>query len=198
MDAREPNRFVDDLLDAALERRRSVEPRLGLEKRILANLQARPHAALSLRSRRLEWAAVGVAAALAIAATALYTSRRGTTPVSLTPPAAARKPEALIAPLPPPALVSSQPSPRHAQRVRGASAPQASLTPSEPRLERFPAPAPLSEQEKLLMKYVQSTPEPVLMAHIDRPGMQPLKIDDLTIPELEIKELAGPENEETK
>src|SRR5882672_3371384 len=106
MDAREPNRFVDDLLDAALERRRSVEPRAGLEKRILANLRARPHTALLLGSRRLEWAA-GVAAALAIAATALYTTRRGTAPLSLAPPAVARKPEALIAPSPPSALVSN-------------------------------------------------------------------------------------------
>jgi hypothetical protein len=80
MDAREPNRFVDDLLDAALERRRSVEPRLGLEKRLLANLRASPHTTPSPGSRRLEWAAAGVGAALAIAATALYTTRRGTAP----------------------------------------------------------------------------------------------------------------------
>jgi hypothetical protein len=109
------------------------------------------------------------------------------------------KPEALIAPSPPPALVSNRPAPRHAPRVRSASPPQASRsTPPEPRLEQFPAPTPLSEQEKLFLKYVRSTPEPILMAQIDRPGMQPLKIDGLTIPELEIKELAGSENEETK
>ncbi len=209
MDAREHKSFVDDLLDAALERRRSVEPGLGLEKRILANLRARPHTAPWLGSRRLEWAAAGVAAAVAIAATALYTTRRATAPVSLAP-AVVSKPEALLAPSPPPAVVSNRPTPRHGAGgngtgavgtalAGGASTAQAGrLTPPEPRLERFPAPTPLSDQEKLLLKYVQSAPEPVLMAQIDRPGMQPLKIDDLTIPKLAIKELAGPENDETK
>lgn len=145
-------KFAEKWLDAALERYGEGEPRAGLEPRILARLdeeRAKP------ARRRWMWAAAAVGAAAVIVITVMTTR----TPDRKQPLAhQSPVPNRTIAPAAPsqersaavPSRLSSVPV-RVAHRVRKAVEP-------EPKLAQFPAPVPLSEQERLLMQYMQRTP----------------------------------------
>lgn len=163
--------FVDYLLDATLERYSSVEPRTGLEGRILAGVAARWRSA-----RRRNWTLALAFSALAVAAFvfAVLTPRRN--PASVAPPeqVATAQPEAVI----PRASFSRELPP-----VRNVQKPTA--IPQRPR--QFPTPAPLSEQEKLLLLYVQETPKSVLAEPVNT--AKDLEIPDLKIAALDIKDL---------
>ena len=184
MDDKERDRFAVELLDAALRRYRSLEPRPGLEERVLASLRARRRAGPWLGWKGLAWAVP--AAVLATVALALYLNRR-TVPFSGPPPRsiAVRKPE-------PPAAAVSQGATRPHSHV-----PQSRVARPQPaRREQFPTQAPLSEQEKLLLLYVNQAPGPLLIAQTDSDALQDLKIEDLHISELELE--PSPEDELTK
>jgi len=161
-------------LDAALARYASVEPRDGLEQRVLANLHAREG-----RTRRfgsLHWVAVGFVLA-SLAALLIWARARQAVPLS----------------------PSSQPA-QHEMASAGsqARASAATETPSErnlmndhtrrsyltrrnalgnadaiPKLAQFPAPEPLTEQEKLLIEFVKQDPrEAALVAQIQTVAFQ--------------------------
>jgi hypothetical protein len=150
------NDALDRELDAALTKYTAVEPRAGLEERILANLRTqREHAA-----SRSWWGwrpAIALAAALAVlVAVSLWISRKPTEVVHRPPVptpgaevAASRentpqKPSTSMV-----AKNAGQHGPRHSQPMVTAV----------PKLDVFPSPQPLSEQEQLLANYVTEYPE---------------------------------------
>ena len=175
MDEKKPDRFLDDLLDASLKRYSSVEPRPGLEERLLAGIRAEPPRALWPRWAWLP-ATAGVVA-LMVAGTLILSERREPAPAAQplartvgapAPPAPAISPEGTRPAAP--AEVAPRPS-RRAPALRVAL----------PRSEHFPLPAPLSEEEHLLLRYVQVTPKEQLLARESSQPLEPLRIEPVVI-----------------
>ena len=145
---------LDDQLDAALAKYAAAEPRAGLEARILANLRAQQ----SVPSRMLSWRwAVTLTTALLIMTVLIWRAERHrlpnvvrqANPEHQTQPPVAKNTQAendssrTVS-------ISSVRRKRHTQRTR-AEAP--------PKLDQFPSPRPLTEQEKLLAEYVNQFQE---------------------------------------
>ncbi|HET7214063.1 MAG TPA: hypothetical protein VFL79_10775 [Terriglobia bacterium] len=188
-------RFVDELLDSALAHRRDSEPRAGLEGRILARVRAASREGGRKLSRKF-WLAVAATAAV-VALIAIYSANRSHGPV----PQASRTANAVPAPPPREALkANAEPTPaigpatavvepkRIARRERKPSRRvEAHHWPSQ-----FPTPAPLSQEEKALVRYVQQTPPQVLAEPFvrEQSANQPLEIKPLKIVPLEIQPLS--------
>jgi len=153
---------LDQELDAALFQYAAMEPRAGLEERVLANLAAqREHVVARVWWR---WPAVAAAVVvIVVAASLLWKSGRPTPSTtahhSSTAVEGSHQPTVQAAdlgggkPIRPAHPASSK---RPISR-RGAD-PRAAVV-AEPRLEQFPSPQPLSEQEKLLVRYVKEFPQ---------------------------------------
>jgi hypothetical protein len=182
MTPEERDRWAEQWMDAALEQRRNVEPRPGLEARVLANLtaagtQAIPRPWLHLWSGRNRLVAVAVAAILIFAvAYALRPTHRESKQVaqgkptpSVSSPSAANGSGASALPGAASQMANAQSERRRTSPGR-ESAPTTVAHVSRrdgtqaPRLAQFPAPAPLSSQEQLLLRYVQETPREELIA----------------------------------
>ncbi len=153
---------LDRELDGALAQYAAVEPRPGLEERVLANLLAERKQAWA-RSWWQWGAAAAVAAMLLVTSTVLW--RSGESRDHFAPQALNSKQDngadgtrvtanggRDLTPLSHPALPAKK-----AARIRRHSA--AVVTASGPRLDQFPSPQPLSEQEKILERYVSRYPE---------------------------------------
>lgn len=177
MDDKERSQFVDDLLEASLSRYSSVRPRPGLEERVLAHSRAAQD-----RRARLLWAGclvVGAAAAMITVGVLNFNHRQAipTTPksgeVGKTLPAI---PHRLIAAPPARARLPLAASTR---QTRQANPTSATL---ESRLPMFPSPSPMTDQEKLLVQYVHTTPAEVLSATpSESEDIQELKIEEIAI-----------------
>ena len=151
---------LDDQLDAALANYAAVEPRAGLEERILAHLQA--ERARPTRVAWWRWATVAACALVLVALLAWRLDRSGQNRAVRHPAIPQRQVQPQVEanaantrrPIPPPV------------RKHRRNPVQAPLTPAaQPKLDQFPSPEPLSEQEKLLADYVADHPEQaVLMA----------------------------------
>ncbi|HET9365600.1 MAG TPA: hypothetical protein VFP71_11390 [Candidatus Angelobacter sp.] len=182
------DRKLDELLDSALSEYSAVEPRPGLEGRILARIQ---NVAEQPRARwwntRWPWAATAIAALVVIIA--LLAVRHG----GIAPP------EKVIVQTPPtqsqpplqPAVQNSgqEKVAKHgaAPRKQQVEIQNASL-PLDQRPQVFPTPTPLSEQEKLLMSYYARTPRDELIAQ-SHPEEPPLTGEgesdsDIAVPDL--------------
>jgi hypothetical protein len=140
-------------LDKALAGYGSAEPRSGLEGRVLARVRQEQEASARTRSRWLVLAATAVAGVLAIGV--FLIGRPAKAPVApvasairVEPPSAVEKtrPKAFV-PVPVPAR-----RPHHTRRDTEARQ-------DMPKLDQFPSPQPLSEQEKILARYVREYPE---------------------------------------
>jgi len=151
MNREEHERMVDRVLNEALAPQ-EIEPRAGLEQRILANLRAQPE---PRPWWRWPWVPAVVAVVIALAV--------GLRMTDLTPP------------VKPPVVVERQPSIAPAPKIAPAPAVRAhvrprlgspatlviaaSVTPPEPpRQDVFPSPEPLSEQERLFYQFVRQSP----------------------------------------
>ena len=147
---------LDRALDAALAKYASVEPRVGLEERILAN-------ARSTDSSR--WAVTGwtwrtavlLAAVIVITASFAWRWNR-----ALHRPIAVHRPEIPQAPIAPYRAggetgVAIQRKPLRHTPISPAPKPQVAAV--KPKLDVFPSPLPLSEQEKILALYVETYPQ---------------------------------------
>jgi hypothetical protein len=170
---RNKDQKLDEMLDGLLCEYSSAEPRPGLETRILAQVRE----ASKLRggwSPRWMW--IGAAVAAAVIVLAIYWSRPAEQP---------RAPEITRQPVTSPKAQPS-PAPRisasttteiagakkdgHQLRVvhqRAGHSHVANL-----RREVFPSPSPLSEQERLLLRYLAITPREELVAQ-SRPDEAP-------------------------
>lgn len=164
----EPNdidreRLADKWLDAALKQYCQADPRIGLEGRVLANLRAESERLAERRNWRHALAAV---TAIIVVGTMIFLIRGrdvarqvvakheapGVTNTSsgpnsdhTSPNHAAEKVTPSVARLPRKSAQTSRPA-------------RAVETVAEPRLEQFPSPQPLSEQEEMLASYVAQFP----------------------------------------
>jgi hypothetical protein len=145
MEPKDRKHLTDEWLESALRKQGDIEPRPGLENRILAVLEAeRKRVPQSLRNWRPAWLALAIAAVVLT----ILTLRR---PV----------PKAIIAAHPPitsPAALPPNTTPASPTITRTRHA-HARRTPKIPRLDQFPAPQPLTEQEQILAQYVQRYPQ---------------------------------------
>jgi len=180
--------FATELLDAALTNYRSAEPRPGLQQRILASVRARRQRALWVG-----WAwRLGAAAAALAVAVAVYRIDSHHRP-ALTPPIAEiREPAAPGVVSPPvtatplgPSRTSRRSAPRSMRPRNPSAGREGRVARSEPRMDVFPTPRPVTEQERLLLRFIQEAPKPVLLAVIeDGQRLSPLEIKELNVPPL--------------
>jgi hypothetical protein len=190
------DQFVDELLEASLKQYRGEEPRPGLEMRILAGIRTRERAA---RWRGLGWAAAVCAGILAIIVLTLHFAparlRQPTPHASLPQPAATP---------PTPAMVSQQPMPPLGAHRAPLQPRQRGLRRAARRFarpEQFPTPLPLTEQEKLLLVYLNKATKPDLVAgtnQTDEAPVNDLEIARIKIAALEIKPLDDSQSEQEK
>ncbi len=158
-----PQDELDRLLDSALAKYSTVEPRSGLEERVLANLQAERKKAPS----RVwwHWGLSAVVAAVVIAALS-FSWRFETTkdPSVAGHPAvrdsSSRIPEREMARHDVNSVTPRRFEPGH----RRTPHPQIAPNPAAgPKLDQFPSPQPLSEQELALAKYASTFPEEAVL-----------------------------------
>jgi hypothetical protein len=146
---------LDRTLDAALAKYASAEPREGLEERVLANLRA----AGTRDAQRAwwNWGFAVLATVLAIAAVAVWQWNKSTQiPIANHPSTIKQAPVG-------PDLAhrdgnSARPI-KSPQWQRPRHRPQHETVAASPKLDVFPSPLPLSEQEKILASYVAGYPE---------------------------------------
>ncbi|MBZ5564828.1 MAG: hypothetical protein LAP13_20710 [Acidobacteriia bacterium] len=178
-------RFVENLLEASLQRHYRQEPRAGLEARILAGVATRERAG----RRRCLWAVAASMAAVVITVITLHGLRHRPAPVPTISQVAVPRPQ------PPVTFTFSQAKPAAPHPARGRLRHVAA---SQSRPAQFPTPRPLTESEKLLLVYTQIVPKEVLATSPTPPLSQDLDIPGLNIAELEIKPLPGSEPEAAK
>lgn len=176
---REQEENVDRILDLLLANYSAVEPRPGLEGRILESLRSQP----ANRASGFWLASVAVVAVLAIAGW-MFRSPSRTTTVS---PAAMTEPRSEQSPTP--SAVSQAPSRLFAtSAIRDDRRSSAVL--HQPRREQFPSATPLSEQEHLLATYVLQQHHGSATARDPMPRLeQPMA--ELEIRNLEISLIEG-------
>lgn len=152
---RDPENRKDAALDSALREHGDARPRPGLEGRVLANLRAERE---RLKAGRKWWpapVAVAVSAILIIGA-AIFLGRthdntREQVAAERTPMVRQNSPGVRVASVP---AANTSRATKITRRVR----PVLANRPAEPRLDQFPSPQPLSDQEQLLARYVQELP----------------------------------------
>jgi hypothetical protein len=146
---------LDEWLDGALQRYGALEPRAGLEDRILANLAVQERSA---RRRGWDWRFLNAGAAAASLVILLmigwHMRQKGIVKPPAKAPTVANKSPA------------GQQSATRSHAVAAAVSRQARKRPQplnagvrpEPKLDQFPSQRPLSEQEQLLAEYVTQFP----------------------------------------
>jgi hypothetical protein len=155
---------LDVALDAALAKYAAVEPRAGLEERVLAHVREE-HA----RGADRGWWGWGLGAAVvAVFAGAVALAWRSGKPSQ---PVIANHPSVVAPSSKAPAVAVAthvvasgeknvvRPRERGAIRRSADSSPHAAVAAVNPKLDQFPSPQPLSEQEKILASYVEKYPE---------------------------------------
>jgi hypothetical protein len=157
---------LDSMLDAVLAKYAAAEPRAGLEDRILANLQAERDRVPNRAWWR--WSVAGALAALLVVVLALaWRSSRPPHPAianhSSTAPQVAKQPATPIVATGGGNEVRGNQAQRQERATLRRSAmhrarPEA-IASANPKLDQFPSPRPLSEQEKILLDYVERFPE---------------------------------------
>jgi len=185
MTDRDKDKQLDEMLDSLLSTYSSAEPRPGLETRILANVRdAADEAGPTWWNFKWLWAGAAVAAIIVAALLIGGHGRvavREKSVVVQTPQPAPRQP--VVQPsLPHPAanMLVHRPKPQLPSQPQNAS-----LALSD-RPQIFPTPTPLSEQERLLLRYFAGTPreEVIAQSHPDEPPVfgqdQPDAIPDLS------------------
>jgi hypothetical protein len=152
------NDELDRALDAALAKYVAVVPRAGLEERVLANLRIEQS-----REATHGWWRWTLAAALAtvvVVAVALsWRSARPTQPVIANHPQTTtqgpREPERRAVNHD----GNTVPSPRRGTIRRTVIHASRSSAAENPKLDQFPSPQPLSEQERALARYARDFPQ---------------------------------------
>jgi len=196
-DKRDP--FLDELLEASLKQYRGEEPRSGLEIRILAGVRSRQRAT---RRRGLVWAVAACAGILAAVILALhFPPTRYRQPLPLASgaqraPLQAAKPSAM-----PGSADSRFRSPRLVGGPKEKPRTPKPGVPASKRPEQFPTPFPLTEQEKLLLVYLNKATKTNLVAETNQTDETPvsdLEIPTINIAALEIKPLDDSQSQQEK
>lgn len=150
----------DRQLDAALAKYAAVEPRPGLEERVLANLRVERSRVPNRAWWR--WGLAGALAAVIVVALALAWKSGKPSPQQVVQHPSTGQPTPSIPPEPTVAKDenSATQSPKRKTRPRAVQHGQDSVVAkASPKLDVFPSPQPLSEQEKILANYVAKNPE---------------------------------------
>jgi hypothetical protein len=187
---------LDSRLDAALAKYAAVEPRAGLENRVLSNLRAERSPVPDRAWWR--WSVAGALIAVVVVALAVaWRSGKPSHPVasnhSSTAPQVSKEPAA-------PRVATGGEKQTRGNQDRSPElavvrrptidrAPPKAVTAALPKLDQFPSPRPLSEQEKILASYIEQYPErAVLLARartlqLERDQLEEMKTspsDDLS------------------
>lgn len=173
-------RELQQWLDEALERYSATEPRVGLEGRVLAQLQAEKSRVQTKNPQW--WWAIGAATAVAAIVVTLWvglTSGRTHVPERSHVIIVEHKDAGATANLTHPVVVVRQPRVNVRKQV---SRPVRAENDRSPKLDQFPSPQPLSEQETMLARYVAEFPERALL--VARAQTELRKQDE--------REMAGP------
>lgn len=139
---------LDRVLNTALALYATVEAREGLEQRILANLRSQESSA---RSKWWTWGLAAAVLAMIIVAVAWSFSGH-LRPSVANHPAVPQTPE----PLAPQRTDNT--TARDIAPVRKRVVRRTTLRDNNPKLDQFPSPQPMSEQEKLLAMYINQDP----------------------------------------
>lgn len=175
----EKDKQIDKMLDSLLANYSSAEPRPGLETRILANLiSATPRDAKSREAARgwwsfkWLWAGAAVAAAIIAGVLLLGGHRKEKGPVMVHELPGPAHPE-------PPQQKPPKIAPEVATKQREHTSHRAVMMPAQNsglkpglRPANFPTPSPLSEQERLMLAYLNNTPHQEVIAQIQRTDQQ--------------------------
>jgi len=181
-------------LEAALAKYASVEPRAGLEERILANLQAE-----QTRADRPSWRwglAAAVAAVFVVAIAVAWRSGRPSRPVIASRPSVTiqgpKEPATSASNL---AGILVRPEGHGAKQraIVHRSQPEV-VTAADHKLDQFPSPQPLSEQETILMNYVAKYPEHAVL--VARAVSEALRRDQLEEMKAFASGVQAPDSEE--
>lgn len=172
---------LEELLDSMLREYSAVDPRPGLETRILANIREasakhRPWFVVTAWT----WGGVAVTVAVLVAL-ALYLARPVVRPGPSQVEATQKDPVQHDAAGDGPEVQTALPQMTMRHHARRHGVPQV----ADNRPDVFPTPAPLSEQEKLLVRYLTGTPREELIAqsHPDEPPQDALPDDQSGLPE---------------
>ena len=160
---RQPGQVTKDVLecefDAALAKYANVEPRFGLEERLLANLRAeRERAPFRVWWRYAAAAAVTVIVLILVPFLSWRTGHPQPGKANAHNLTEGGKDWQIAKVAQEPRFPSEQPASGRSAVANRPLHPAAVLT-SAPRLEQFPSPRPLSEQEEILARYVAAYPE---------------------------------------
>ena len=191
MEPNERERFTDELLDAALRQYGAVEPRAGLEQRMLAGVRAK-ESETTVSWWRWQW--VAVAAAAVVLALGIYLAVRREAPAR--EPVIADKP-AIAQPSGPAPFTPApeKPAPSETARTpkpltRRAVVASSGAAPAHPKLDVFPAPAAISEEERVALYYARRAPQEAWLAAAAK-AKEPLA--SLYIEEIQVAPLAEPQ-----
>ena len=147
---------LDDQLDASLAKYAAVEPRTGLEERILANLKSWERASAPVAWWR--WAGA-LAAALLVTMSVLWIEKHNPQPIVRRPTGSQEQISRPVVANRTPAIQARPVATVTARRAGKHPSSQPALAAAEPKLDRFPSPQPLTEEELALVRYVQSFPK---------------------------------------
>jgi|ERR1700683_4332865 hypothetical protein len=151
----------DRELNAPLANYTSVEPRTGLEDRVLARLRAeKDHA--PVRSQTSWPAVAALAAVIAVVASLAWTSRKPAQSGPSKPLAAAAKADEHTGTRIANYKGTGSTPPQEAgsrRRLKSRAFQSATVVALAPKLDQFPSPQPLSEQETILFRYITNYPE---------------------------------------
>ncbi len=149
---------LDRVLDAALAKYAAVDPRTGLEERVLAHL--RTEALQPPRRMWLQWSlAAGVAVVVRVAVLVWRSSRVPHHVIAKRPPVTIQSPSVQKARSAPDSTNEAAIS-KHASTRKTAVHPViAAKAIAHPKLDQFPSPQPLSAEEIALAMYVKNFPK---------------------------------------
>lgn len=161
--SQDPSSDLDRLLDTALAKYADATAREGMEDRILANLRAG-----QVESTRSWWhwgLAAAAVAAVALLASAVSLRSGKTHPVIANHPAVLT-PDASHPQFIPERQAESRETTGHVRAVRRTARhlahPRAAVA-DNPKLDQFPSPQPLSDEELALVRYARSFPKDATM-----------------------------------
>jgi hypothetical protein len=141
---------LDRELDAALAKYVAVEPRMGLEERVLTHLRAERGTAAPTWWQWPAIVALASAVAIVLGVSLLWKSAKPAPEVAVHhPPTVVQSGPQSPKNTPNPARLSST-----MKKVITRDRRRQSIAVAGPKLEQFPSPRPLSEQEKILERYV--------------------------------------------
>ena len=175
-------------LESALEEYGNAEPRSGLEGRVLANLQSERE---RITARQRWFWALTLTATVAVIILAVWmesdTALRTSIPTSMSAPSEQKRTESkqrLVQTAKPGMFQQSRKiTSQHVKQNRSVHSFEAAVA---PKLDRFPSSQPRSEQERLLLAYLNQTPkEEVMLAIVKTNSNQDLHVKDLEIQSLE-------------